>query len=75
MKYDIIFRRLFVTPILVYQVLIAPLLPHCCRFQPTCSVYTKEAIMKYGIISGIWLGAKRLARCHPGISGGYDPVC
>ncbi|NIM47406.1 MAG: membrane protein insertion efficiency factor YidD [Candidatus Aenigmarchaeota archaeon] len=45
-----------------------------CRFRPTCSEYTYQAIEKYGIIKGIWLGLKRIIHCHPWSSGGYDPV-
>ena len=57
-----------------YQILLSPLFPSACRFQPTCSVYTYEAIEKHGVIKGSWLGAKRLARCGPWTKGGYDPV-
>ena len=48
--------------------------PPCCRFTPTCSEYMKQAIVKYGVIKGGWLGIKRICRCHPGNPGGYDPV-
>jgi hypothetical protein len=67
-------NKLFILPILAYQYLIAPLLIPSCRFQPTCSAYAKEAILKYGVIKGIWLGIKRIARCHPWGKQGYDPV-
>lgn len=67
-------KKLFILPILAYQYLIAPLFPDCCRFYPSCSTYTKEAIQKYGVIKGIWRGIKRLARCHPWGDSGYDPV-
>jgi putative membrane protein insertion efficiency factor len=49
-------------------------LPSSCRFEPSCSRYTEEAIMKYGLIKGSWMGAKRIARCSPLSAGGLDPV-
>lgn len=57
-----------------YQYLIGPLNPPTCRFTPTCSNYTIEALTKYGVIRGVWFGIKRLLRCNPWNSGGYDPV-
>lgn len=58
----------------LYQRLISPALPPSCRFTPTCSHYTYEAIERYGVVKGGWLGVKRIARCHPFNPGGYDPV-
>ena len=57
-----------------YQVTISQVTAHSCRFVPTCSQYTSEAIEKYGLLRGGWMGAKRLARCHPLNPGGFDPV-
>lgn len=53
---------------------ISALKPPVCRFYPTCSEYMKQAVQKYGIIKGGWLGIKRICRCHPLNPGGYDPV-
>lgn len=58
--------------ILGYQKLLSPLLGANCRFYPTCSQYTRLAIEKYGVIRGIWKGARRIARCHPWNPGGED---
>ncbi len=58
----------------VYQSSIAPLMPLGCRFYPTCSHYTAEAIEQHGVARGIALGARRILRCHPFSQGGYDPV-
>lgn len=57
-----------------YKLLISPLLPAACRFQPTCSVYAVEAIERFGVWQGGWLAIRRILRCHPFHPGGYDPV-
>ncbi len=57
-----------------YQREISPTLGANCRYQPTCSRYAYEAIERYGALRGAWLGLRRVARCHPGRAGGYDPV-
>jgi uncharacterized protein len=57
-----------------YRLLISPLLPPSCRFTPTCSEYAMQAIQKYGALRGVYVAARRLLRCHPFHSGGYDPV-
>jgi len=57
-----------------YKRFISPVLPSSCRFEPTCSVYTYQAIEKYGVFKGGWMGVKRISRCHPFHPGGYDPV-
>ncbi|HYM00734.1 MAG TPA: membrane protein insertion efficiency factor YidD [Blastocatellia bacterium] len=57
-----------------YQLMISPILPPSCRFTPTCSQYALEAIQLHGPLRGIYLGMRRLLRCHPFHPGGYDPV-
>jgi len=58
----------------VYQLLLSPILPPSCRFLPSCSDYAAEAIRRHGPIAGLGLAARRIARCHPWGSSGYDPV-
>lgn len=58
----------------LYQRVFSPMLGANCRFQPTCSRYTAEAIDRFGLITGTWLGVKRIARCQPLFEGGHDPV-
>ena len=57
-----------------YQILVSPLLPPSCRYSPTCSEYTRQAIDRYGFLKGSYLGARRILRCTPFHAGGYDPV-
>lgn len=58
----------------LYQMTLSQILPPSCRFEPSCSRYTYQAIDKYGLIKGSWLGFKRILRCNPFNPGGYDPV-
>ena len=65
-------------PIRAYRALVSPLMPHVCRFTPSCSVYALEALKLHGPVKGVWLALRRLSRCHPitqlGGSSGFDPV-
>jgi putative membrane protein insertion efficiency factor len=67
-------KQVFVLLIKFYQLAISPWKSPCCRFVPTCSEYAILAIEKYGVSKGVWLGVKRILKCHPFHSGGYDPV-
>lgn len=67
-------KKILILLIKGYRSLISPLFPPSCRFRPTCSQYTLEAIEKFGALRGSWLGLKRILRCHPFHPGGYDPV-
>ena len=58
----------------LYQKYLSRLVPSSCRYDPTCSHYTYEAIQTHGFLRGAWLGAKRISRCHPLGPSGYDPV-
>ena len=65
---------ILIVPIRVYQYTISPLLGQNCRHAPTCSAYTIEAIREWGPVKGTWLGMKRISKCHPWGTHGYDPV-
>jgi putative membrane protein insertion efficiency factor len=67
-------RSILAGAIRFYQKFISPLFPPSCRFHPTCSEYTRQAIMRHGAFKGIWLGIVRISKCHPFHPGGYDPV-
>ncbi|WP_092852804.1 membrane protein insertion efficiency factor YidD [Algibacter pectinivorans] len=71
-------KKLLIAPFLfiikVYQTFISPLTPATCRYNPTCSHYTKEALQKHGLFKGGWLAIKRIFSCHPWGGSGYDPV-
>jgi len=64
----------FIWLVRFYQVAISPYLPSSCRYNPTCSHYTIEALQKHGIFKGGWLATKRIISCNPWGSKGYDPV-
>ena len=57
-----------------YQLAISPWMGNNCRYQPTCSAYMIEALKEHGLLKGLWLGTKRIGRCHPWGGHGYDPV-
>ncbi|MCH2175922.1 MAG: membrane protein insertion efficiency factor YidD [Lentisphaeria bacterium] len=67
-------RRIAILFIRLYQILISPLLPPTCRFTPTCSSYSLEAFQQHGFFKGFYLTVRRILKCHPFHSGGYDPV-
>ncbi|GAA3762221.1 hypothetical protein HDA32_005797 [Spinactinospora alkalitolerans] len=66
--------RTLILPIRGYQRFISPLFPPVCRFYPSCSAYAVEALQVHGALRGLWLGARRIGRCHPFNPGGIDPV-
>jgi putative membrane protein insertion efficiency factor len=75
--FDFIFKFLawpFIIIVRAYQILISPIFPSSCRYQPTCSQYMLEALKKYGLFKGGWLGLKRIFSCHPWGGSGFDPV-
>ena len=67
-------KKIFIGLIRGYQRFISPLFPPSCRYYPTCSNYSVQAIQKHGAIKGSIMGISRILRCHPFVKGGYDPV-
>ncbi len=72
------FKKIIILPFVflvkVYQLVLSPLLPNACRYTPTCSQYMLEALQKYGLFKGGFLGLKRILRCHPWGGHGHDPI-
>jgi len=69
-----VLARALLAAVGVYKLLLSPLFAGSCRFLPSCSDYMTEALVRHGAVRGVWLGARRLARCHPFGSAGHDPV-
>jgi hypothetical protein len=67
-------RALTLAILRIYKRWVSPMLPSACRYYPTCSEYAMEAVERYGVLRGVWMGVKRIARCHPFHQGGFDPV-
>jgi putative membrane protein insertion efficiency factor len=67
-------RKLIVAILRLYKLALSPMLPSACRYYPSCSDYMRQAVEKYGPARGMWMGIKRIARCHPFHQGGLDPV-
>jgi len=74
MKEISIFKKIFILPVRLYQIVLSPWLGKNCRFQPTCSQYMIEAIDEWGPLKGIYLGLRRIGKCHPWGPHGHDPV-
>ena len=69
-----LFARALLLAVRAYRLLLSPLLPPSCRFEPSCSRYAEEALRVHGAARGTWLTLRRLLRCRPGGGSGYDPV-
>jgi putative membrane protein insertion efficiency factor len=67
-------KKILIAIVKLYKFLVSPILPGSCRFVPSCSEYSLEALEKYGALKGAWLSVRRVARCHPFHPGGFDPV-
>jgi putative membrane protein insertion efficiency factor len=69
-----VFKETGITLIKAYRQFVSPMLPPSCRFTPSCSLYTLQAVERYGLIRGSLMGGRRVLRCHPFSKGGFDPV-
>jgi putative membrane protein insertion efficiency factor len=67
-------RKVVIAALSLYKRFLSPFVPAACRYRPTCSEYMLEAVEKYGVRRGVWMGMLRLLRCHPFHQGGFDPV-
>jgi putative membrane protein insertion efficiency factor len=67
-------RAVAVALLRAYKRCLSPLLPHACRYRPTCSEYCAEAVTRHGLLRGAWMGVRRILRCHPFGGDGFDPV-
>lgn len=67
-------RETVILPVRLYRLFLSPALPRSCRFEPSCSRYTIDAVHAHGVVRGAWLAMKRVVRCQPYTSGGWDPV-
>lgn len=67
-------KRVSIWLIQIYRSYVSPMLPPTCRYTPSCSLYTLQAIEKYGVMKGVFMGVLRVLRCHPFARGGFDPV-
>jgi len=67
-------KALIIAFVKLHQYMISPVLPSSCRFTPSCSEYSIEALKEYGVVKGSYLTIKRILKCHPFHPGGYDPV-
>ena len=72
MKLKSVFVKILQAPIHLYRLVISPWLPRSCRFKPSCSAYTIQALEKHGPVKGLWLGIKRLSKCHPYSKAPFD---
>jgi putative membrane protein insertion efficiency factor len=73
-KINTFFVHIIILFIEIYKKTISPFLPNACRFEPSCSIYMKDAIQTHGIFKGLYLGIRRILRCHPWGESGFDPV-